>query len=146
MTETGGGGSTCMQELEKPPSKSHMGPIQIIELVLMAVVGVLCIVDFISQLRVFSINFWGVLAIICDVLFIAGLVYIIIGLFCNFTSKKIKIGIYCFFGAIVIQLVFIIGSLATTRRLIDWLMNLVKALVMVFLCWILWKQSNNVEG
>ena len=137
--------STCREELEIPPSKSHMGVVQIIELVLMGIVAVLCVIDFISQLRIFNITFWGVLAMICDFLFIAGLVYIVIGLFCNFTSQKIRIGIYCFFGAIVIQLVFIIGSLATTKRLIDWLMNLVKALVMVFLCWILWKQSKNVQ-
>ena len=137
--------SSCREELDIPPSKSHMGVVQIIELVLMGIVGILCITDFIRQLTIL-ISVWVVLAIICDVLFIAGLVYIIIGLFCNFTSQKIKIGIYCFFGAIVIQIVFVIGSLATTRRLIDWLMNLVKALVMVFLCWILWKQSNNVEG
>ena len=40
--------STCCQELERPPSKSHMGVVQIIELVLMGVVAVLCITDFIS--------------------------------------------------------------------------------------------------
>ena len=136
--------SSCREELDIPPSKSHMGVVQIIELVLMGIVGILCITDFIRQLTI-HISVWIVLAIICDVLFIAGLVYIVIGLFCNFTSQKIRIGIYCFFGAIVIQLVFIIGSLATTKRLIDWLMNLVKALVMVFLCWILWKQSKNVQ-
>ena len=89
--------STCCQELERPPSKSHMGVVQIIELVLMGVVAVLCITDFISQLKI-TINGWGVLAIICDILFIAGLVYIVIGLFCNFTGQKIRIGIYCFFG------------------------------------------------
>ena len=137
--------STCCEELEIPPSKNHMGVVQIIELVLMGIVAILCIVDFISQLRVFNITFWGVIAMICDILFIAGLIYVVIGLFCNFTTQKIRIGIYCFFGAILIQLIFIIGSLATTKRLIDWLMNLVKALVMIFLCWILWKQSNNVQ-
>ena len=139
--------STCCEELEIPPSKNHMGIVQIIELVLMGIVAILCIVDFISQLKVFNINitFWGVIAMICDILFIAGLIYVVIGLFCNFTTQKIRIGIYCFFAAILIQLIFIIGSLATTKRLIDWLMNLVKALVMVFLCWILWKQSNNVQ-
>ena len=139
--------STCCEELEIPPSKNHMGIVQIIELVLMGIVAILCIVDIISQLKVFNINitFWGVIAMICDILFIAGLIYVVIGLFCNFTTQKIRIGIYCFFAAILIQLIFIIGSLATTKRLIDWLMNLVKALVMVFLCWILWKQSNNVQ-
>ena len=137
--------STCREEIEIPPSRNHMGVVQIIELVLMGVVAVLCVADLIVQLRVFSLNFWCVLAIICDFLFIAGLVYIIIGLFCNPTTQKIRVGIYCFFGAIAIQLVFIIGSLATTRRLVDWLMNLVKALIMLLLCWVLWKQSNNVQ-
>ena len=85
------------------------------------------------------------MAIICDILFIAGLVYIVIGLFCNFTGQKIRIGIYCFFGGLVIQLVFIIASLARGGRLIDWLMNLIKGLIMVFLCVVLWRQSKNVE-
>ena len=143
MSETGGGGSTCMQELEKPPSRSHMGPIQIIELVLMAVVGVLCIVDFISQLTI-HISVWIVLAIICDVLFIAGLIYIVIGLFCNPTTNKIRVGIFCFIGGVVIQLVFVFFSLFSKGHLADWLMNLVKAVVLIFLCVILWRQSKNV--
>ena len=94
--------STCCEELEIPPSKNHMGVVQIIELVLMGIVAILCIVDFISQLRVFNITFCCVIAMICDILFIAGLIYVVIGLFCNFTTQKIRIGIYCFFGAISI--------------------------------------------
>ena len=135
--------SSCREELDIPPSKSHMGVVQIIELVLMGIVGILCITDFIKQLTT-PISVWVVLAIICDVLFIAGLVYIIIGLFCNPTTNKLRVGIYCFIGGVVIQLVFVFFKLFSKGDLIDWLLNLVKAAILIFLCVILWRQSRNV--
>ncbi len=135
--------SSCREELDIPPSKSHMGVVQIIELVLMGIVGILCITDFIRQLTI-HISVWIVLAIICDVLFIAGLIYIVIGLFCNPTTNKIRVGIFCFIGGVVIQLVFVFFSLFSKAHLADWLMNLVKAVVLIFLCVILWRQSKNV--
>ena len=135
--------SSCREELDIPPSKSHMGVVQIIELVLMGIVGILCITDFIRQLTIL-ISVWVVLAIICDVLFIAGLVYIIIGLFCNPTTNKLRVGIYCFIGGVVIQLVFVFFRLFSKGDLIDWLLNLVKAAILIFLCVILWRQSKNV--
>ena len=135
--------SSCREELDIPPSKSHMGVVQIIELVLMGIVGILCITDFIKQLTT-TISVWVVLAIICDVLFIAGLIYIVIGLFCNPTTNKIRVGIFCFIGGVVIQLVFVFFSLFSKGHLADWLMNLVKAVVLIFLCVILWRQSKNV--
>ena len=135
--------SSCREELDIPPSKSHMGVVQIIELVLMGIVGILCITDFIRQLTI-HISVWIVLAIICDVLFIAGLIYIVIGLFCNPTTNKIRVGIFCFIGGVVIQLVFVFFSLFSKGHLADWLMNLVKAVVLIFLCVILWTQSKNV--
>ena len=135
--------SSCREELDIPPSKSHMGVVQIIELVLMGIVGILCITDFIRQLTI-HISVWIVLAIICDVLFIAGLIYIVIGLFCNPTTNKKRVGIFCFIGGVVIQLVFVFFSLFSKGHLADWLMNLVKAVVLIFLCVILWRQSKNV--
>ena len=135
--------SSCREELDIPPSKSHMGVVQIIELVLMGIVGILCITDFIRQLTI-HISVWIVLAIICDVLIIAGLIYIVIGLFCNPTTNKIRVGIFCFIGGVVIQLVFVFFSLFSKGHLADWLMNLVKAVVLIFLCVILWRQSKNV--
>ena len=135
--------SSCREELDIPPSKSHMGVVQIIELVLMGIVGLLCITDFIKQLTT-PISVWVVLAIICDVLFIAGLVYIIIGLFCNPTTNKLRVGIYCFIGGVVIQLVFVFFRLFSKGDLIDWLLNLIKAAILIFLCVILWRQSKNV--
>ena len=135
--------SSCREELDIPPSKSHMGVVQIIELVLMGIVGILCITDFIRQLTI-HISVWIVLAIICDVLFIAGLVYIIIGLFCNPTTNKLRVGIYCFIGGVVIQLVFVFFRLFSKGDLVDWLLNLIKAAILIFLCVILWRQSKNV--
>ena len=137
--------SSCREELDIPPSRNHMGVVQIIELVLMGIVAILCIADLISQVN-FGLKGWVILAIICDILFILGLIYIVIGLFCNFTSNKIRAGIFCFIGGVVIQLVFIFYRLFSGGRLVDWLLNLVKGIVLIFLCVILWRQSKNVEG
>ena len=133
----------CCAELEKPPSRSHMGVFQIIQLIIMIIVAILCGYDFFNVLKL-KVTFWSVLALIADILFILGIVFIIVGLFCGFTTNKIRIGIYCFFAAIIIELVFIVYSLIKGGPLDYWLLNLVKAVVMIFIAFILWKQSLHV--
>ena len=120
-----------------------MGVLQIIQLVIMIIVGILCCYDIYNELRV-KVTFWSILALIADVLFILGIVFIIIGLFCGFTTNKIRIGIYCFFVAIIIEIVFIVFCLIYSGGLDYWLLNLVKAIVMIFIAYILWKQSLHV--
>jgi len=134
---------SCCAELEKPPSRNNMGVLQIIQLVIMIIVGILCCYDIYNELRA-KVTFWSILALIADVLFILGIVFIIIGLFCGFTTNKIRIGIYCFFVAIIIEIVFIVFCLINSGGLDYWLLNLVKAIVMIFIAYILWKQSLHV--
>ena len=88
---------------------------------------------------------WKILAIIVDCLIIAGLVFIVIGLFCGTTTQKIRIGIYCFFAGTIIEIVCIVYFLIKASGSLDtWLVNLIKAVILVFLAWILWRQSKNV--
>ena len=137
-------GSSC-PELEKPPSKANMGIVQIIELVIMGVVAILCLYDLFNMLSYKGSDGWKILAIIVDCLIIAGLVFIVIGLFCGTTTQKIRIGIYCFFAGTIIEVVCIVYFLIKASGSLDtWLVNLIKAVILVFLAWVLWRQSKNV--
>ena len=136
-------GSTW-SELDKPPSKTNMGIVQIIELVIMGVVAILCLFDLFNMLK-YGSGAWTVIAIIVDCLIIAGLIFIIIGLFCGTTTQKIRIGIYCFFAGTLIDIVCIVYFLINSPGSMDtWLVNLIKAIILIFLAWVLWRQSKNV--
>ena len=134
--------SNCCPELDNPPSKSHMGVVQIIELVIMGVIGILSLYDFIALLRL-TLELWTILSLIVDGLIIAGLVFIIIGLFC--VPRYLKIGIYCFFGATIIAVVSIVWTLIASSNTIEvWLVGIIKLMILVFLAYVLWRQSKNV--
>ncbi len=137
--------SSCSQELEKPPSRGNMGVIQIIELVLMGVVAVLCVVDFITLLNQ-RIYYFTVFSMIVDILIVVGLVFIIIGLFIGVGSqRKTRIGLYCFFAGCVIEIVIIVLYLVSGyASLGGWILNLILAIILIFLAYVLWKQSSHI--
>ncbi len=134
--------SCSWKDLEVPPSRANMGVFQIIELAVMLIVGILSIYDLFNYLQ-YKFTLWSVLVIVMDACIIAGLVFIIIGLFCS-GSNKIKTGIILFFVGAVIAIAMIIQNLITDSKLDVWLLDLVKGAILVFLAIILWKQSGNV--
>ena len=134
--------SCSWKDLEVPPSRANMGVFQIIELAVMLIVGILSIYDLFNYLQ-YKFTLWSVLVIVMDACIIAGLVFIIIGLFCS-GSNKIKTGIILFFVGAVIAIAMIIQNLITDSKLDVWLLDLVKGAILVFLAIILWKQSKNV--
>ena len=137
--------STCScswKDLEVPPSRANMGVFQVIELAVMLIVGILSIYDLFNYLQ-YKFTLWSVLVIVMDACIIAGLVFIIIGLFCS-GSNKIKTGIILFFVGAVIAIAMIIQNLITDSKLEVWLLDLIKGAILVFLAIILWKQSGNV--
>ena len=136
-------GASC-PELDKPPSRTNMGFLQIIELIIMGVVGILCFIDLYYMIKASS-GTWTILGIIVDGLIVGGLCCIIYGLFCNTTNQKIRIGIYCFFAGTIIDIVCIVFFLIDSPGSVDvWLVNLIKAVILIFLAWVLWRQSKNV--
>ena len=134
--------SCSWKDLEVPPSRANMGVFQIIELAVMLIVGILSIYDLFNYLQ-YKFTLWSALVIVMDACIIAGLVFIIIGLFCS-GSNKIKTGIILFFVGAVIAIAIIIQNLITDSKLEVWLLDLVKGAILVFLAIILWKQSGNV--
>ena len=139
--------STC-PELDNPPTRSHMGIVQIIELVVMAIVAILCGYDLYSLFKVGPDGwvFWWILSLAVDVLIIAGLVFILMGLFASTaSSQRIRIGIYCFFAGTIICIVCVVWYLISGRSSVDqWLVNLLKAAILIVLAYFLWRQSKNV--
>ena len=134
--------SCSWKDLEVPPSRANMGVFQIIELAVMLIVGILSIYDLFNYLQ-YKFTLWSALVIVMDACIIAGLVFIIIGLFCS-GSNKIKTGIILFFVGAVIAIAMIIQNLITDSKLEVWLLDLIKGAILVFLAIILWKQSGNV--
>ena len=139
--------STC-PELDNPPTRSHMGIVQIIELVVMAIVAILCGYDLYSLFKVGPDGwvFWWILSLAVDVLIIAGLVFILMGLFASTaSSQRIRIGIYCFFAGTIICIVCVVWYLISGGSSVDqWLVNLLKAGILIALAYFLWRQSKNV--
>ena len=136
-------GSSC-PELDKPPSRANMGIVQIIELIIMGIAGILCFIDLYYMIHDY-VNFWNLLEIIVDVLIIAGLVFIIIGLFFSASSQKIRIGIICFFAGTVVNIVCIVYFLIYySGTLESWLISLIKVCILIFLAYVLWRQSKNI--
>ena len=134
------------EQLDKPPSRSNMGPVQIIELVVMGVVAILCGYDFFDIIDLDYWNFFTVLALFVDVVIIVGVVFICMGLFApSGSSRNIQIGIYCFFAGTVVEVVLIVYFLIEfSGKVSRWLLYLLKAIILCVLAWLLWRQSKNI--
>ena len=139
--------SSC-PELDNPPTRSHMGIVQIIELVVMAIVAILCGYDVYNLFKVGPAGwvFWWILCLAVDVLIIAGLVFVLMGLFASTaSSQRIRIGIYCFFAGTIIDIVCVVWYLISGGSSVDqWLVNLLKAAILIVLAYFLWRQSKNI--
>ena len=142
--------SSSCGDLDRPPSRQNMSLFAIIELVIMGVVGILCLiglVDFIKALNKSS-GSWDVITIlrlIEYVLIVAGLVLIIIGLFCSISQYQIRTGIMCFavggILSIVITVLYITNSRTDEN---NFFYNICYIILMIFLVWILWRQSGHL--
>ena len=140
-------GPSC-GDLDRPPSRQNMSLVAIIELVIMAVVGILCLYDLVDLIKVLNrSSYWTIIDILRLVeyaLIVAGLVLVIIGLFCSISQYQIRTGILCFcIGAIlaVVICVLIILDESNTRSIV---FNICYMIFMVFLAWILWRQSGHL--
>ena len=134
-------------ELDKPPTRGNMGVFQIIELIAMGVIAILCVIDFFNIIDWGYWSFFTFLAMVVDVLIVVGLVFILIGLFGPSGGlRKIQIGIYCFFGGAVLDAIIIVYLLIeySDSRVSTWLVNLLKAIILIVIAYFLWRQSKNL--
>ena len=141
--------SSSCGDLDRPPSRQNMSLFTIIELVIMGVVGILCLiglVDFIKALNKSS-GSWDVITIlrlIEYVLIVAGLCLIIIGLFCSISQYQIRTGIMCFAVGGIISIVITVMYITDSRYEENFFYNICYIILMIFLVWILWRQSGHL--
>ena len=141
--------SSSCGDLDRPPSRQNMSLFAIIELVIMGVVGILCLiglVDFIKALNKSS-GSWDVITIlrlIEYVLIVAGLVLIIIGLFCSISQYQIRTGIMCFAVGGIISIVITVMYITDSRYEENFFYNICYIILMIFLVWVLWRQSGHL--
>ena len=127
----------------RPPNKSYLGIFQIIELIIMAVCGILCaaeLIDIFNYQGKVS-NVYLILIIVADVFIVVGLVFVIWGLFCG-TSNNIRTGIIC----------FVVGCLCLVVKTILWIVDggsisaweLCLLILLIFISYVLWVQASRL--
>ena len=126
-----------------------MSFIAIIELVIMICVGIVCLVEVITLLQSkISFTLIPILKVVVDGLIVAGLVLVLIGLFCSPSQYQIRTGILCFCtGAILSAVVAILVLLNVDKNYhqsetVGY--NICYIIVLVLVSWILWRQSYHI--
>ena len=134
-------------DINRPPSRGNMSLIAIIELVIMGVVGILCAMDLYDMIRYMSDDhkwrFFEVLRVVEYVLIVAGLVFILIGLFCSPSQRQIYTGIICFLVGTILAIILMVLHILDVDKGDDenMIYNICYIILLTFLAWILWKQS-----
>ena len=116
----------------------------IIELVIMGVVGVICLIELVHVLQNGNFKYWGIieyLKVVVDALIVIGLVLILIGLFCSPSQYQIRSGILCFCIGTILSIVITVLIIMDGKNQDQMLYNICYIVLLVFLAWILWRQS-----
>ena len=130
-------------DIYAPPTRGNMSLFAILELVIMAVVAVLCIIELVRYLGDGQkFDFIKFLVLFDDILVVLALGYIVYGLFCGITAGKIKIGIILFVVATILAMVIIVLQIIKRKVVGDkiWY-KIAEFIIFLFLAWILWKQA-----
>ena len=131
------------EECYRPPSKTSLGLFQLIELIIMAVCGILCAAELIDLLNSDLKNgtVYLILLIIADVFIIVGLVFIIWGLFCG-TSNNIRTGIVCFVVGCLCLVIKTILHIVNGDSISAW--ELCHLILLIFISYVLWVQASRI--
>ena len=128
----------------QPPSRSSMGLFQIVELIVMGVCGLLCAGNLIECLnnKTSLNNVVLILTIIGDVLVVAGLILVFMGLFCPCQPNNLRTGIICFVvGAIVFAVAILLPLFQGQKVLVTQILQLI---LLICLAYVLWIQAGRV--
>ena len=123
--------------IDTPPSRSNITVWGLVEFIVMCIIGIFCLIDFFNVFYT-QITVRSIIAIVGDAFGIAGLVFIILGLWLS-NSSHFRTGILCFLVSIIITLVTIVWGLISGAS-ISFQTILVVAFD-VFLAYVLWRQS-----
>ena len=131
--------------LYTPPSRSNLTLWGIIQIVVMAVCGLLCaanLYQLFTDNTYKSTTVYLILVVVADCFIVVGICLILFGLFFSPSGAQIRSGIMCFVvGAICFVVAIIyraiqIGGIA--------LIQLIQCIILVFLAYILWIQAGRI--
>ena len=122
-----------------PPSRTNRSLFSIIQIVVMIVVSVFCLYELIDIIDHGDFTNTKTLALIDDIIIVAGICYLLYGLFFAASSRNIRIGILLFvIGAILAMVIIALEIHYGTREI--WL-KIFQFIVLLFLSFILWQQA-----
>ena len=131
-------------DIYQPPTRSNLSLFNIIELVIMLVVGILCAIELVDILQnIKTIQVYGVLTLIDDILVVVALIYIVVGLFCGLSNYQIKWGIFLFACAGILAMVIIVLEINGSSGKNVWI-KILQFILYLFLTWILWNQAARI--
>ena len=131
-------------DMYQPPTRSNLSLFNIIELVIMLVVGILCAIELVDILQnIKKIQLYGVLTLIDDILVVVALIYIVVGLFCGLSNYQIKWGIFLFACAGILAMVIIVLEINGSSGKNVWI-KILQFILYLFLTWILWNQAARI--
>ena len=126
-------------DIHEPPSRSRVTIWCIVELVIMAILGINCIYGFAENAGLNS--FWDVIGLIANGFGIAGLILVILAIWQE-NGSYMKIGTLCFAVTLIISIVLFIVSLlhghVSGSSIIHFILN-------CFLCYVFWIQSGGFK-
>ena len=139
-------GPSC-GDLDSPPSRHNMSLFAIIELVIMAVIGIMCLIELVDTINYSNPRSWGIieyLKVIVDALIVLGLCLILIGLFCSPSQYQIRSGILCFCIGTILSIVITVLVIIQKKAKDRLFYNICYIIFLVFLASILWRQSGHL--
>ena len=126
-------------DLHEPPSRSKVTIWCIVELVLMAIIGLNCLFGFFEAVNMEF--FWNIIFLVGNGFGIAGLLFVIFGLWKE-NGGFMKTGIFCFAIALIISIVIFVWNLLhgeiTGSSIVHFVLD-------CFLCYIFWIQSGGFK-
>ena len=130
--------------IDTPPSRSNMTIWGIVEFIIMIFIGVSCALNVINALG-YSMSFWGIIWFVGNGFGVAGLVFVILGLF--FTGGyHFKIGMICFFISILIAIVYIVITILRVEGREFYFSTAVYLCLDIFMAYVLWRQSGHLSA
>ena len=126
-------------DYHEPPSRAKVTIWCIVELVLMAIIGLNCLYGFAEAVKMEF--FWNIIFLVGNGFGIAGLLFVIFGLWKE-NGAFMKTGIFCFAIALIISIVVFVWNLLngniTGASIVHFVLD-------CFLCYIFWVQSGGFK-
>ena len=125
-----------------PPSRSNMTIWGIVELVVMVLIGVSCLLNVLDALH-YKMNLWTIIWFVGNGFGVAGLVFVILGLF--FTGGyHFRIGMICFFISIITAIIYIVIMIIDYQSV--YFSTIIYLCLDIFMAYVLWVQSGHLSA